>query len=137
MNRTPSTNMGTVLHYKGTPTGAVLGTALDCLQYDGGHAVFTFYAAAGSASAVTAIKITESDASGGTYTDVTDADFTAITTSNDDAIQIASVQLRGTKRFLKFSATGGGSNDSHLAVIAQLFGASESKQNADSYVFEV
>jgi hypothetical protein len=128
--------MATVLHYSGVPAAAVLGTALDCQQYDGGHVVFTTYAANASAEDITLMKITESDAVGGTYTDVAGADFTAIATGANDAIEIASLQLRARKRFLKFSALGGGSNDSLLVVVAQLIGASESSKNADTYVFE-
>jgi len=137
MKRTPSTSIGTVLHYQGTPAAAVLGTALDTTQYDGGHVVFTLVPYPGTTSSITAIKITECETSGGTYTDVTDADFTSITTANDDAIQVGSLQLRARMRYLKFSALGGGTADYPISVIAQLMGASESKQNADTYAFEV
>ena len=140
MNRTPSTNMQTVLHYYAIPTGAEVGTALDTQQYDNGHAVFIMMVGnlqATPASAATLISITECETSGGTYTAITGADFTDITTANDGAIQVASLRLQPRMRYLKFAVTGGGANDAEISVIAQLIGASESSKNADAYVFEV
>ena len=135
--KTPSSSMKTGLHYQGTPTGAVTGAYLDTRGFDGGHAIFHLYAAAGTTSSVTGIKVQECDTSGGTYTDITGADFADIDTSSDGAIYSASLKLRGRQRFLRFAATGGGTADYNLTVVDQLVGPRESNDCDDTYAFEV
>lgn len=135
--KTPSTSQKIGLHYQGTPTGAVTGAYLDTLGFDGGHAVFVHHAAAGTTSSVTGIKVQESDASGSGYVDITGADFADIDTSSDNAIYVASLKLRGRKRYLRFAATGGGTADYQLTVVDQLVGPRESNDCDDTYAFEV
>lgn len=136
--KTPSSNQKIGLHYQGTPSGAtVTGTALDTRGFDGGHAVFVLYAAAGTTASVTAIKVQESDASGSGYADITGADFTVIDTDSDAAIYVGSLKLRGRKRYLRLTATGGASADYPLTVIDQLVGPRESNDCDDTYDFQV
>lgn len=137
MNRTPSENTKPIFGYAGVPTGAFASAVIDTRGFDHGHATFIVSAATGSATDVTAIKVQESDASGSGYTDITGAAFTALTTSNDDAAEFGSVQIRATKRYLKLIGTGGGSNDSALAVICILSNARDTGDNDATFVFEV
>lgn len=53
-------------------------------------------------------KITECDTSGGSYTDITGAAFTAITTSNDVALYVGRINLEKRKRYLQFSYVSAG-----------------------------
>lgn len=54
------------------------------------------------------ITVTESDATGGTYTLITGATFTQITAANDDAVYVGRIRMTPTrKRFLKISAIVG------------------------------
>lgn len=140
MNRTPSTMMGKTLVHDLVPTDNTLlySAAIDCVQHDGGHAVFdVFSGAAGSAVDIDSIAVYECDTSGGSYTAVTDATFTAITTANDGVLQTGSVQLRARQRYLKIAYNPGAANSGDFNCIVTLIGASESKQNADTYAFEV
>jgi hypothetical protein len=141
MNRTPSTSsQTTLLKVVQAPTdnSLVYSDVLDCVQYDGGHAAFLIVSGpTGAAADIDSLAVYESTATGGSYTAVTGADFTAITSANDGTLLLGSCQLRARKRFLKIGYNPGGSNDAAFVVIAQLTGASESKQNADTYDFEL
>jgi len=97
-----------------TATG--LGSAIDLLGYEGDMAVL-LDAEAGGASITYAVKLTESDTSGGTYTDVTGGAFTT-TTANTASLQKIFVNVSNLKRFVKASVTvGGGTGAGAVAVI--------------------
>ncbi len=97
-----------------TATG--LGSAIDLLGYEGDIAVL-LDAEAGGASITYAVKLTESDTSGGTYTDVTGGGFTT-TTANTASLQKIFVNVSNLKRFVKASVTvGGGTGTGAVAVI--------------------
>jgi hypothetical protein len=97
-----------------TATG--LGSAIDLLGYEGDIAVL-LDAEAGGASITYAVKLTESDASDGTYTDVTGGGFTT-TTANTASLQKIFVNVSNLKRFVKASVTvGGGTGAGAVAVI--------------------
>lgn len=97
-----------------TATG--LGSAIDLLGYEGDIAVL-LDAEAGGASITYAVKLTESDTSGGTYTDVTGGAFTT-TTANTASLQKIFVNVSNLKRFVKASVTvGGGTGAGAVAVI--------------------
>jgi len=97
-----------------TATG--LGSAIDLLGYEGDMAVL-LDAEAGGASITYAVKLTESDTSGGTYTDVTGGGFTT-TTANTASLQKIFVNVSNLKRFVKASVTvGGGTGAGAVAVI--------------------
>lgn len=82
--------------------------------------------------ALTALKVQESDTSGGSFTDVTGADFdggTAIdgttlalpSATDDDQTAVFQINLDKTKRFLKVVATfGDGTSGGFIAGIARL-----------------
>lgn len=97
-----------------TATGA--GSAIDLLGYEGDIAVL-LDAEAGGSSITYAVKLTESDTSGGTYTDVTGGGFTT-TTANTASLQKIFVNVSNLKRFVKVSITvGGGTGAGAVAVI--------------------
>ncbi len=97
-----------------TATG--LGSAIDLLGYEGDIAVL-LDAEAGGASITYAVKLTESDTSGGTYTDVTGGGFTT-TTANTASLQKIFVNVSNLKRFVKASVTvAGGTGAGAVAVI--------------------
>ena len=97
-----------------TATG--LGSAIDLLGYEGDMAVL-LDAEAGGASITYAVKLTESDTSGGTYTDVTGGAFTT-TTANTASLQKITVNVTSLKRFVKATATvAGGTGTGAVAVI--------------------
>lgn len=97
-----------------TATG--LGSAIDLLGYEGDIAVL-LDAEAGGASITYAVKLTESDTSGGTYTDVTGGGFTT-TTANTASLQKIFVNVSNLKRFVKVSITvAGGTGAGAVAVI--------------------
>ena len=92
------------------------GSAIDLLGYEGDMAVL-LDAEAGVASITYAVKLTESDTSGGTYTDVTGGAFTT-TTANTASLQKITVNVTSLKRFVKATATvAGGTGAGAVAVI--------------------
>ena len=98
-----------------TATGA--GSAVDLLDYEGDIAVI-LDAEAGGAGITYAVKLTESDTSGGTYTDVTGGAFTT-TTANTALVEKISVNTDGMKRFVKASVTvAGGTGAGAVSVVA-------------------
>jgi hypothetical protein len=98
-----------------TATGT--GSAVDLQLYEGDIAVI-LDAEAGGAGITYAVKLTESDTSGGAYTDVTGGAFTT-TTANTALVQKISVNTDGTKRFVKASVTvAGGTGAGAVSVVA-------------------
>lgn len=92
------------------------GSAIDLLGYEGDMAVL-LDAEAGGASITYAVKLTESDTSGGTYTDATGGAFTT-TTANTASLQKITVNVTSLKRFVKATATvAGGTGAGAVAVI--------------------
>jgi len=92
------------------------GSAIDLLGYEGDMAVL-LDAEAGGASITYAVKLTESDTSGGNYTDVTGGAFTT-TTANTASLQKITVNVTSLKRFVKATATvAGGTGAGAVAVI--------------------
>jgi len=92
------------------------GSAIDLLGYEGDMAGL-LDAEAGGASITYAVKLTESDTSGGTYTDVTGGAFTT-TTANTASLQKITVNVTSLKRFVKATATvAGGTGAGAVAVI--------------------
>ena len=97
-------------------TATATGSAIDLLGYEGDMAVL-LDAEAGGASITYAVKLTESDTSGGTYTDVTGGAFTT-TTANTASLQKITVDVTSLKRFVKATATvAGGTGAGAVAVI--------------------
>jgi len=93
------------------------GSAVDLLDYEGDIAVI-LDAEAGGAGITYAVKLTESDTSGGTYTDVTGGAFTT-TTANTALVEKISVNTDGMKRFVKASVTvAGGTGTGAVSVVA-------------------
>jgi hypothetical protein len=76
-------------------------------------------AEAGSAGVTYLGKLTESDTSGGTYTDVTGGAFT-ITTANTASVQKISVNSDNMKRFIKAVVTVAGGTGAGAVTIAGL-----------------
>lgn len=98
-----------------TTTG--LGSAVDLEDYEGEMAV-VLDAEAGGASITYAVKLQESDTSGGTYTDVTGGAFTT-TDANAALVEKISVNTNDMKRFVKLSITvAGGTGAGAVSVVA-------------------
>ena len=92
------------------------GSAIDLQGYEGDMAVL-LDAEAGSAGVTYAVKLTESDASDGTFTDVTGGAFTT-TSANTASLQKIFVNVSALKRYVKVSATvAGGTGAGAVAVI--------------------
>ena len=91
-------------------------TAIDLVDYEGDVAVI-LCAEAGSSGVTYLGKLTASDTSGGTYTDVTDGAFT-ITTANTASVQKISVNSNDMKRFVKAVVTvAGGTGAGAVAIV--------------------
>jgi len=98
-----------------TTTG--LGSAVDLEDYEGEMAV-VLDAEAGGASITYAVKLQESDTSGGVYTDVTGGAFTT-TDANTALVEKISVNTNDMKRFVKLSITvAGGTGAGAVSVVA-------------------
>jgi hypothetical protein len=93
-------------------------TAIDLVDYEGDIAVI-LCAEAGGASITYLGKLTESDTSGGTYTDVTGGAFT-ITTANTASVQKIAVNSDNTKRFIKAVVTVAGGTGAGAVTIVGL-----------------
>jgi len=137
MNQTPSTSMKPMYLYSAIPTTTFASVALDTLDFDHGYATFVVAAAIGAGAAVTGLKVTECATSGGSYTAVTGATFTNVSTSNDGAAEIASVRIAPRLRFLKVEGIGGGANNSVITAIGVLTGASTSTSCDATFIAEV
>ena len=96
----------------GVATAAVTSTAtssaIDLLEYDGDVVLVLDSAAGGGSSPTLDIKLTESDASGGTYTDLSVATFTQVTGSA--SMQTLAINKDECKRYIKIVQTIGGSS---------------------------
>jgi hypothetical protein len=134
--KTPSSNQKIALHYQGTPTAAFTPTGLDCLGFDGGHAVFAVQAVDGANADVTLLHLEES-ADNSAWSDVSGATLADIDADTNAAVQLCSVKLRGRKRYLRLAGTGGGSHDTVVTIVSQLVGPRESNDCSDTYVFEL
>ena len=97
-------------------TTVTASTAIDLVDYEGDIAVI-LCAEAGSSGVTYLGKLTESDTSGGTYTDVTGGAFT-ITTANTASVQKISVNSDDMKRFVKAVVTvAGGTGAGAVAIV--------------------
>lgn len=98
-----------------TATGT--GSAVDLVDYEGDIAVL-LDAEAGGAGVTYAVKLTESDTSGGSYTDVTGGAFTT-TAANTASVQKLRLNSDAVKRFIKVSITvAGGTGAGAVSVVA-------------------
>jgi hypothetical protein len=93
-------------------------TAIDLVDYEGDIAVI-LCAEAGGASITYLGKLTESDTSGGTYTDVTGGAFT-VTAANTASVQKIAVHSDNMKRFIKAVVTVAGGTGAGAVTIVGL-----------------
>ncbi len=93
-------------------------TAIDLVDYEGDIAV-VLCAEAGGASITYLGKLTESDTSGGTYTDVTGGAFT-VTAANTASVQKIAVNSDNMKRFIKAVVTVAGGTGAGAVTIVGL-----------------
>lgn len=85
------------------------GTAFDTIDYDGtGKVALNVGAVAGTTPSAT-FRITESDTSGGTYTDISGATAAAITATG---VREINVDVGASKRFIKVAAVITGTSPS-------------------------
>lgn len=94
-----------------------VGSAIDLNDYEG-DIVFSLDASAGGSGITYAVKITESDTSGGSYTDVSGGAFT--TTDANTALQEKIyVNSNDLMRYIKASVTvAGGTGTGFVSVVA-------------------
>jgi hypothetical protein len=98
-------------------TTTAAGSAVDLLDYEGDIAV-SLDAEAGGSGITYAVKLTEADTSGGSYTDVTGGGFTT-SGANAAATEKISVNTNEMKRFIKANVTvAGGTGAGAISVIA-------------------
>jgi hypothetical protein len=69
------------------------------------------------ASQTVTVKVTESDTSGGTYTDVPGASLTLTNAQVNNGSIVKPIRLAGRKKFLKVVATGSTSNQAYGVLI--------------------
>jgi len=94
-----------------------VGSAVNIQTYEG-SAAFVLTAEAGGSGITYAVKITECDTSGGSYTDVTGGAFTT-TSANTALVEKIYLNISELKQYLKVSTTvAGGSGAGALAVVA-------------------
>ena len=94
-----------------------VGSAVDIQTYEG-SAAFVLTAEAGGSGITYAVKITECDTSGGSYTDVTGGAFTT-TSANRALVEKIYLNISELKQYLKVSTTvAGGTGAGALAVVA-------------------
>ncbi len=92
------------------------GSAVDLQDYEGDIAL-SLDAEAGGSGITYAVKLTEADTNGGTYTDVSDGAFTT-TTANTALVEQLVVNSDETKRFIKCVVTvAGGSGTGAVSVL--------------------
>ena len=98
----------------GKATGAVTSTAtssaIDLLEYDGDVLLILDSAAGTGTSPTLDVKITNSDASGGTYTDLSGAAFTQVVDAA--SMQTLVINKDSAERFIKIVQTISGSSPS-------------------------
>ena len=98
----------------GKATGAVTSTAtssaIDLLEYDGDVLLVLDCAAGTGTSPTLDVKITNSDASSGTYTDLSGATFTQVTDSA--SMQTLVINKDSAERYIKLVQTITGSSPS-------------------------
>ncbi len=105
-------NKTTVIEIVGNDvvTADTTSSAVDLVDYEG-DMEFILCAEAGGSGVTYAVKLTESDASGGTYTDVSGGAFTT-TSANTKLTEKISVNTNGMKRYIKavvdITGSGGG-----------------------------
>lgn len=68
------------------------------------QAMIVYNAGTTATGGTTDLKVTAATTEGGSYSDVSGAAFTQVTTSNDEAVYVGRINLNGTDRFLKVSA---------------------------------
>jgi len=92
------------------------GSAVDLQDYEGDIAL-SLDAEAGGSGVTYAVKLTECDTTGGTYTDVSGAAFTT-TTANTALVEQLVVNSDETQRFIKCVVTvAGGTGAGALSVL--------------------
>ena len=96
----------------GVATAAVTSTAtssaIDLLEYDGDVMLILDSAAGGGSSPTLDIKLTESDETGGTFTDLSGAAFTQVVDAA--SMQTLAINKDSSKRFIRIVQTIGGSS---------------------------
>ena len=103
----------------GKATGAVTSTAtssaIDLLEYDGDVLLVLDCAAGTGTSPTLDVKITNSDASGGTYTDLSGAAFTQVVDAA--SMQTLVINKDSAERYIKIVQTITGSSPSFTFII--------------------
>ena len=105
-------NLEKVTVVAGVATAAVTSTAtssaIDLLEYDGDVLLILDSAAGGGSSPTLDIKLTESDETGGTFTDLSGAAFTQVVDAA--SMQTLTINKDSSKRFVRIVQTIGGSS---------------------------
>ena len=91
-------------------TSTVTSAAIDLKEYDGDVSLILTSAAGTGSSPTLDVKVQDSDASGGTYGDLSGAAFTQVTDSV--SMQVITFSKDEAKRYIKIVQTVGGSTPS-------------------------
>jgi len=117
-------------------TALVSNTFIDTVGFDYLTVLITIGitdAALGSSDDTTAIVLEESDISGGTYTEISDAVLSSAIADDDDSSNFAiNVNLKAKKRFVRVKAptAGDGTAGVNVAIIGMLTRAEQSPNTA-------
>jgi hypothetical protein len=111
-------NKTTVIEIVGNDvvTADTTSSAVDLVDYEG-DMEFILCAEAGGSGVTYAVKVTEADTSGGSYTDVTDGAFTT-TTANTKLTEKISLNTNEMKRYIKVVIDITGSGGGAVCVLA-------------------
>lgn len=91
-------------------TSTATSAAIDLKEYDGDVSLILTSAAGTGSSPTLDVKVQDSDASGGTYSDLSGAAFTQVTDSA--SMQVITFSKDEAKRYIKIVQTVGGSTPS-------------------------
>lgn len=115
-------------------TSTFTGSAVDVRKYEGkGQVIFTSSAATAGSSPTLNAKLTESDASGGSYTDITGATFTQVTDAADRT-QMIPIDFDACKGWVKGVGTIGGTSTPTFGFAMTIIGRLKSGRNASQSI---
>jgi hypothetical protein len=111
------------------------GAAIDALGYE--YALVVMHFGALNDSADLLIKVQDDPASGGGYTDITGATYSAVENADDNTVKVGLVRLHGKRRYLRVVSTAGNVNACVYGVTVILVHADYAKSLEQTFSFNV
>ncbi len=122
--------------YNGGATTTSAGTGIDTQDYDEAIIVVNKGAFAGSASVALAVYENTSDASTGSSA-VSGADFTTVTSANDQSVETMFIRTAGRQRYLWLRSNKTGTTDTALIGATIILGKKRDNPPSNSPVASV